>query len=92
MKEIINRIEDGLTIEEYYTLLSEFNCSVVEVDLPMNSDGFTVKDLEEGYIIYLNSLISERARRRAFKHEIEHLYYDDFTNKRSLLVKEAFGY
>lgn len=91
MKEIINRIEDGLTIEEYYALLSEFNCSVVEVDLPLNSDGFTVKDLEEGYIIYLNSLISERARRRAFKHEIEHLYYADFSNNKSLLVKEAFG-
>ena len=91
MKEIINRIEEGLTIEDFYSLISELNCSVVEVDLPLQTDGFTIQDIECGSIIYLNSLSSERARRKAFKHEIEHLYYDDFSNKKSLLVKEAFG-
>lgn len=77
MLELINKIDFGLTQEEYYTLLSEADCSVVEVNLPTKCRGFSLSG-DGGYIIYVNSLLSERQKKKTLKHEFMHLFNNHF--------------
>lgn len=46
-------------------------------ELPMSVKGFTV--LKDGFFtIVINSNLSELARIRTYKHELQHIYNDDF--------------
>ena len=87
MRNLIDKIEKGLTQDEYYYILSQLNCCVIEVDLPMTVRGLTMKN-DDGYMVYVNSLMNERLMRRALKHELLHIYDEDFAKEGSLLEKE----
>jgi hypothetical protein len=50
------------------------------IDLPAGINGLTMKDENGDYNIYINAGISDDARGKAFRHEIEHIRNGDFTN------------
>ncbi|MDD2370864.1 MAG: hypothetical protein PHQ32_02545 [Firmicutes bacterium] len=89
MLELINKVTSELTIEEYNYILSELDCCVTETIFPKSIKGLTIKnDYGTGYIVYINSLLSEKMRKKAMKHELLHLYNEDFEKDKNLLIKE----
>ena len=48
------------------------------INLPSTIHGVTVKDEEGNYNIYINSSLSEDARKRAIEHELKHIDRGDF--------------
>lgn len=87
MREIIDRLEDGLNQEEYFSLLANLNCSVIETELPIKVKGLTLK-YDNGYMVYVNTLLTPVNMRKALKHEFLHILNGDFTDDRSLIEKE----
>ena len=87
MREIIERLEEGISQEEYYSLLAYLNCSVIETELPLKVKGLTLKD-DNGYMVYVNTLLTPINMRRALRHEFLHILNGDFTDDRSLIEKE----
>ena len=48
------------------------------LDLPSTVKGVTVRDDDGNYNIYINSSLSEDARKRAIEHELKHVERGDF--------------
>ena len=59
------------------------------VDLPPSVRGFTVKDENDDYNIYINARLSEDGRGEAFRHEIDHIRRGHFYSDLPVAVKEA---
>lgn len=87
MLELINKIKTGIDHEDYYHLLTELNCAVVETELPPKCKGFTLNG-EEGHIVYINNVITPDQQRAALMHEFLHVYNEDFSNEKRLDEKE----
>ena len=87
MREIIDRLEEGLSQEEYFSLLANLNCSVIETELPLKVKGLTLKD-DNGYMVYVNTLLTPVNMRKALKHEFLHIMDEDFSKEGNLLVRE----
>ena len=66
-----------MTIKEYYGIMADLNCAIVETDLPMASKGFTLKN-ECEYVVYLNNNYSAEVMKETLDHEISHIVRGDF--------------
>lgn len=58
------------------------------IDLPLTVRGFTVKDENDDYNIYINARLSADIRGDAFRHEIDHIRAGHFYDARSVAEKE----
>lgn len=93
MKELINKIEHGVSIEEYHYILSSLDCCIVETIFPKSIKGLTIKnEYDTGYVVYINTMYSQRTQRAALMHELMHIYNNDFCKGKSILIKEKGGY
>jgi hypothetical protein len=89
LNNFIEKIINGISIEDYYHLLAEYDCSVVETSLPGGCKGFTMKNQNDlGYVIYLNNDLSVRTMIKTLKHELKHIYNRDFQTDKLLSIKE----
>ncbi|MBQ0165352.1 MAG: hypothetical protein KBS75_09190 [Bacteroidales bacterium] len=59
---------------------------ILENGLPLSVKGTTVKDENGDYNIYINGRISEEARVKALRHELQHIQKGHFYDERP--VKE----
>ena len=50
------------------------------VDLPTAIRGFTVRNADDSYSIFINAGMSDVMQRDAYDHEIEHINNHDFDN------------
>lgn len=58
---------------------------VREVPLPYEVKGMVTPDEnDDGYNIYINSRLSEDQKRKALKHEVDHIENDDFYNDKPI--------
>ncbi len=87
MREIIDKMIEGLTLEEYHLILAHLNCSVIETELPMKIKGLTLKG-DDGYMVYVNTLLTPLDMKKALKHEFLHIMDEDFSKDGNLLVRE----
>lgn len=89
MKELIKKIEHGVSIEEYHYILSSLDCCIVETIFPKSIKGLTIKnEYDTGYVVYINTMYSKRTQRAALMHELMHIYNSDFGKGKALLIKE----
>ena len=58
------------------------------IDLPVTVKGFTVKDENDDYNVYINARLSADTRVSAWKHEIEHIRRDHFYSQAPVQTKE----
>ena len=58
------------------------------IDLPETVRGFTVKDENDDYNIFINAKLSADMRGEAFRHEIDHIRRGHFYDARSVAEKE----
>lgn len=58
------------------------------IDLPETVRGFTVKDENDDYNIFINARLSADMRGTAFRHEIDHIRSGHFYDARSVAEKE----
>lgn len=78
-----------MTIEDYYYLLTEYDCCIVETSLPSCCKGFTMKSIDDiGYIIYLNNNRPKEKMLKTLEHELDHIKKGDF-NELPLYYKEG---
>lgn len=77
MLELINMIEEGISIDDYYSLIADLNCAIVEVNLPAKCKGFTLNK-GGGHIVYINSLHSFTQKKKTLKHELLHIFNNHF--------------
>ena len=54
------------------------------MDLPHTVKGFTIKDDNEFYNIYINSHLCQEAQHKAIKHELTHIKRHDFDSYETL--------
>ena len=58
---------------------------VREVSLPFEVKGMVTPNAEDdGFNIYINSRLSDDQKRKALKHEIDHIEDDDFYNDKPI--------
>ncbi|KAF0092212.1 MAG: hypothetical protein FD141_396 [Fusobacteria bacterium] len=89
MKDLIKKIEHGVSIEEYHYILSSLDCCIVETIFPKSIKGLTIKnEYDTGHVVYINTMYSKRTQRSALMHELMHIYNSDFENGKSLFLKE----
>ena len=63
------------------TPIPERDYCVREVPLPYGVKGAVTPNADDdGFSIYINSRLSEDQKRKALKHEIDHIENDDFYN------------
>jgi hypothetical protein len=55
------------------------------LDLPAGIKGLTLKDENGDYNIYINASISDDARVKAFRHEVEHIKKGDFIDESKIV-------
>lgn len=58
------------------------------IDLPETVRGFTVKDENDDYNIYINARLSEDGRAAAFRHEVDHIRRGHFYDQKTVAEKE----
>lgn len=58
------------------------------IDLPEGIRGFTVKDENEDYNVYINAKLSADVRAETFRHEIDHIRRGHFYSSMPVSVKE----
>lgn len=58
------------------------------IDLPETVRGFTVKDENDDYNIFINAKLSADMRGIAFRHEVDHIRSGHFYDCRSVAEKE----
>lgn len=58
------------------------------IDLPLTVRGFTVKDENDDYNIYINARLSDDVRAEAFRHEVDHIRRGHFYDYKSVVEKE----
>ena len=68
-------------MRNYAQLLNDYNCYVLERDLPLAIKGMTLKE-NDGHIIILNAAYPETIRVIALEHELDHLGNSDFSTDR----------
>ena len=84
-----NELFTSLSIEDYFHLLAEYDCCIVETSLPGGCKGFTMKNLDDiGYVIYLNNNRPKEKMMITLKHEIDHIKRGHF-NDMPLYTKEV---
>lgn len=89
MTRIINELKNGITIEDYYYLLAEYDCAVVETSLSPNCRGFSIKNNEDAnHVIFINSDLSNEKKIKTLIHELNHIRKDDFDKEKSIINKE----
>lgn len=89
MIDLIKKIEKGISIEEYHYILSSLDCCIVETIFPKSIKGLTIKnEYDTGYVVYINTMYSQRTQRAALMHELMHIYNSDFCKGRHLSIKE----
>ena len=54
------------------------------LDMPHTVKGFTIKDDNEFYNIYINSHLCHEAQHKAIKHELAHIQRQDFESYESI--------
>lgn len=64
-------------MRNYAQLLNDYNCYVLERDLPLAIKGMTLKE-NDGHIIILNAAYPEPVKMNALEHELDHLDLNDF--------------
>lgn len=58
---------------------------VREVSLPFEVKGIVTPNAEDdSFSIYINSRLSDDQKRKALKHEIDHIENDDFYNDKTI--------
>ena len=58
---------------------------VREVSLPFEVKGIVTPNAEDdSFSIYINSRLSDDQKRKALKHEIDHIENDDFYNEKTI--------
>ena len=58
------------------------------IELPPKIKGVTVIDVEGDYYVYINTLLSPEAQKRAQKHELTHIIKDHFYNYDPVIINE----
>ena len=58
------------------------------IELPPKIKGVTVIDGEGDYNVYINTLLSPEAQKRAQKHELTHIIKDHFYNYGPVIINE----
>lgn len=58
------------------------------LDMGYKTEGVTVTDPEGDYNVYLNSRLSEEARKKAADHELKHIHLGHFENMDSVYQNE----
>lgn len=58
------------------------------IDLPYKVDGFTVKDSEGDYNVYINARHSDGKRVETFRHELDHIKRGHFYRSEPVSVLE----
>jgi len=58
------------------------------LDLPETVRGFTVKDENDDYNVYINARLSADGRAEAFRHEIDHIRLGHFYDQKPVADKE----
>ena len=58
------------------------------IELPPKIKGVTVIDGEGDYNVYINTLLSPDAQKRAQKHELTHIIKDHFYNYDPVIINE----
>lgn len=85
----IDELKNGLNIADYYHLMAEYDCSIVETSLPGGCKGFTMKSQEDiGYVIYLNNNRPKHKMIKTLEHELDHIKRGHF-NDMPLYTKEV---
>lgn len=65
------------------------NIFVRLIKLPTTIKGSVVKDENDDYNIYINSLISHTEQKKTLEHEMNHIRSNHFYDERSVAEKEA---
>lgn len=76
-----------MTIDEYYNIMAELNCAIIEADLPCDCKAFTLKNGID-YAIYLNNNFNSEILKVALDHEIDHIKRSHFNDDLPLYAKE----
>lgn len=64
MIELINNIKTGISVEEYYHILAELDCAVVETSLTGNCRGMTIKNNHDiNYTIIINADLNDSQKK-----------------------------
>ncbi len=87
MREILVKMEEGISQEDYFSILAYLNCSVIETELPLKVKGLTLK-ADGGYMVYVNTLLTPVNMRKALRHEFLHIMDEDFSKEGNLLLRE----
>lgn len=58
------------------------------IDLPGRTKGFTAKDENDDYNVYINARLSLEERAKAARHELEHIRRNHFYGSASVAYKE----
>ena len=61
------------------------------IELPHKVRGMTVRDEDGFYNIYINSLLSAEMQLEAYRHEMAHLFGDDFSNGKPIDMCEMLA-
>lgn len=92
MKDLIKKIEHGVSIEEYHCILSSLDCCIVETIFPKSIKGLTIKnEYDTGHVVYINTMYSKKTQRAALMHELMHIYNGDFKKGKRIFEKEMEG-
>ncbi len=62
------------------------------LDLPDGVYGYTVRDLEGDYNIYISSRMSYERQLETYEHELEHIRGDDFNRKTAVGLIEILAH
>ena len=66
------------------TYIPERDFIVREVNLPYGVEGAVTPNNDTTFSIYINQNLSDDQKRKALKHEIEHIENDDFYNGKDI--------
>jgi len=64
------------------------NIFVYILNLPCSIRGYTTRDCDGDYSIYLNSNLTHEAQLEAYAHEVEHIKANHFDSEQKLLLCE----
>lgn len=68
---------------------TKINIQLVKMSLPSGAEGAACKDPDGGYMILINSDLTEEAQTEAFIHEMLHIWHGDFESSTPIGTLEA---
>ena len=68
------------------------NISIRLINLPTTIHGYTVRDRNGDYNIYINARINQEARLETYEHEMKHINNGDFYRKGSVDLIEIYAH